>query len=163
MKPIVRAFAVFLAVTMLAGGNARGETTTHGACMTANENNPFDGEFVVVFCWQRTGENAHALVIQCKNNTTELWILAGDEDMSKEGLTLRTAFDDTETPSWAWERRNNKTGLIIKPAIPTIKQALGHSRFRFRITEGNGEVHNGDIDISALGEAIRPVRTLCGW
>ena len=171
MKPTMLAFAVFLAVTMLAGGNARGETTTHGACMTANENNPFDGDFVTVVCWQYVlFPVGSALVVRCMDNITKLLIgveRKEGKEMSKEGLSLRTALDDTETPKWDWELDDrsgpNGIAMLITPAIPIIKEMLGHSRFRFRITEGNGEVHNGEIDISALGEAIRPVRALCGW
>ena len=155
------AFAVFLAVATLAGGNARAEISVFGACMTLTENNPFDGDSVVVGCLQ--DKLANILVIHCMNNTTELWVAPRNKRMLKEGLSLRTALDDTETTSWGWEVRDNPNRLSIKPAIPIIKQMLGHSRFRFRITEGNGEVHNGDIDISSLGEAIAPVRALCEW
>lgn len=171
MKPITcAAFAVFLAVATLAGGNARAEFSVFGECITATENNPFDGETALVFCFEDvthfilTQEIAvRAVAVRCANNTTELAISDGNKRISKEGLSLRTALDDTETPAWNWETRAGSGGLHIFPAIPIIKEMLRHSRFRFRITEGNGEQHNIDIDISGLGEAIKPVRKLCGW
>ena len=172
MKPIMRgAFAVFLVVAMLAGGNARGETTTHGACVTANHSDPFDGDIVIVTCWE--GDNmifskAH-VVVSCVDNTTDLFVLARikeGKEVSKEGLSLRTALDDTETPKWDYEFVGFDyyfVTILIKSAIPVIKEMLEHSRFRFRITEGNDVIHNGDIAVSGLGEAIKPVRVLCQW
>ena len=165
-------FSVFLVVAMLAGGSARAETTRHGACTTINENNVFDGDFVIVICLESRNmfSKGHGLVVRCMDNITKLWIgVDGEEgkEMSKKGLSLRTALDDTETPQWDWELDDffvpNIIAMLITPAIPIIEEMLEHSRFRFRITEGNGEVHNGEIDISALGEAIAPVRALCQW
>lgn len=173
MKPTMLAFVVFLAVAMLAGGNARAQTTTSGACETSNESNPFDGDFVIVICLEsknRFLSKMHGLAVRCMDNITKLWIAVDGKEgkeMSKKGLSLRTALDDTETPKWDWELDDrsgpNGIAMLITPAIPIIKEMLEHSRFRFRITEGNGERHNGDIDISGLGEAIKPVRALCQW
>ena len=65
--------------------------------------------------------------------------------------------------------------LFITPAIPTIKEALEYKYLYVRITLSEGGfyvVGHRDyspaafpplINISGLGEAIKPVRELCGW
>ena len=53
--------------------------------------------------------------------------------------------------------------LLIEPPVAKIMLLLNASRLRVRIIERDTTHHNGDIDISRLGEAIAPVRELCGW
>lgn len=83
--------------------------------------------------------------------------------MREDGLRLRTALDGVETPEWEWGISTDREALFIKPAIPTLKEVLKHSRLQVRVTEIDGDEHNADIDLSRFGEAIAPVRELCGW
>ena len=168
------AFAVFLAVAMLAGGNAHAEEhekfifTYEGEnCLSAIKNDVFDGKIAWVSCISNMPgripiSGPMRVEVRCMKNTAKLsiWIV---EYVLKEGLRLRTALDGVETPEWSWEIKpiENRT-LFINPAIPTIKKLLKHSRLQIRIIESSGRQHDDDIDISRLGEAIAPVREICG-
>ena len=174
MKPIMRtAFAVFLAVAMM-GVNARAEEheefTEFGNCAAQIHDDVFDGKIAWAYCAANTTHvpvyapiYSHVYA-RCLGNTTELYIYLPGEAVLDDGIRLRTALDGIETPEWDWEINpiDNKA-LFIRSAIPTIKKLLEHYRLQIRIIESNGEQHNSDIDISRLGEAIAPVRELCGW
>lgn len=174
MKSAASRFSIFLTVAMLAGGNACAEDhegfifTYEGEnCLSAIKNDVFDGKIAWVSCISNTPgripiTGPMRVEVRCVNNAAKLgiWIV---EYVLKDALRLRTALDGVETPEWNWEIEpiENRT-LFISPAIPTIKALLEHSRLQIRIIESNGKQHDDDIDISRLGEAIAPVREICG-
>ena len=167
MKPAMRIVcAVCLAVAMLAGGNARAEDLPEGytafgeSCINWVKDDVFDGKLAIAWC--KDNATQVEVVARCKNNTTDIFIDA-NKYMLKDGLRLRTALDGVETPEWSFGISANYEALFIDPAISTIKEVLRHSRLHARIIERDGDQHNGDIDISRFGEAIKPVRALCGW
>lgn len=163
MSTTIRAFAIFLAVAMFAGGNARAEnhvelTEYSDHCMSAVIDDAFDGKIVTGAC----ADAPIGLFARCKGNTTKIYI-ATNTFLLSDGLRLRTALDGVETPEWDWSMSTDYGALFIRPAIPTIKEVSKHTRLRVRIIEGNGDIHNADIDISRFGEAIKPVREACEW
>ena len=171
---IVSAFAVFLAVAMLSGGNARAESHpltdfyyAEGNCVSSAHTDAFgDGKFAFAYCDDHSFRmRVFARCIDDTDTTTfEIGII---EYILEDGLRLQTALDGVETSQWGWrwsyDEETELTTLFIYPAIPTIKEALKHSRLQIRIVEGNGHIHDADIDISRFGEAIAPVRELCDW
>lgn len=169
---IMSAFAIVLmAVTMLAGGSARAdehvEYTDFGMhCGVSVENDTFEGKIVWSQCWDHATDMR--IVARCMSGATDIYIETLGE-ISEDGLRLRTALDGVETTPWRWSTGgvwNSYHSLFIEPGIPTIKKLLEHSRLEVRIVtfvEGIEAHHNGNIDISSWGEAIAPVRELCGW
>ena len=128
-------------------------------CIQSTYSNPFDGDSALAYC--KDTISRIDVAARCANNVTELFIYTGKYMLSS--LRLRTALDGVETPAWAWSMADTHESLFIHPAIPTIKQMLEHSRFHVRIVESDGDTHHADIDISGLGEAIKPVREACQW
>lgn len=181
MKPIMQAtFAVFLAVAMLADGNARAEEHEEFAevgdnCVSSVSNDTFDGRTVSGACWDDS--NDAFVGARCNNNRTDLILWIGEPLKPAEGgISVRTALDGVETDSWGWAITNifegeisntfkDKALYIVRQSrkIPAIKEMLKHSRLQVRIIDGWDNIHNVDIDISAFGEAIAPVRGACGW
>lgn len=162
MKPTMLAFAIMLAVAMLVGGNARadiGRVEIGENCAFFYEEDTFDGMITAGVCVDDA--NSVRITVRCMNNTTNL-IIDTNKYMLKDGLHLRTALDSTETSAWSWSMSTDRESLFIHPAIPTIKEMLEHSRLEIRIIERDGDIHNADIDISRLDEAIHPVRKFCG-
>lgn len=163
MKPIMHTvFAVFLAIAMLVGSawsTAALAQVSQGDCRSFAYDDDFDGRWAFATCpWP----SDMRIVVRCRNDTTEFYITTG-EYMLERGISLRTALDGVETPGWSRTISTDNRSLFISPAIPTIKKLLGHSRLRVRITERDGGQHDANIDLSGLGEAIAPIRELCGW
>lgn len=170
---ITRAFAVFLAIAVFAGGFARAQDGEHthtnlfgdigDNCANGVKDDVFDGKIAAAGC-SDLATHFIAIGARCKNNTTDLAVLT-PKHISEDGLHLWTALDGAETPEWKFRlvKTNNTRELYIRPAIPTVKELLKHSRLQISIVESNGERHNADIDISRFGEALAPVRELCGW
>lgn len=156
MKTTIRAFAIMLAIMIGENVYAQERQAIGENCSSR----VYDNGDVVVYCYD---SNAHgsSISVSCENDTTELAIVTG-KFMWSDQLRLLTALDYVETPKWDWEMTSGNLALAIRPAIPTIKEMLKHEWFRFRIVESGG-VHDGNIDISALGEAIKSVREACQW
>lgn len=156
------ASAVFLAFAMLAGGNVRADeqfTIVGENCGIITGEDTFDGKNVFGYCGDDT--TLVSVGVGCKNNITELFIYTGKYMLNS--LRLRVALDGVETPAWDWSMSTNNEALSIRPAIPTIKEMLKHSRLEIRIIERDGDIHNANIDISRFDEVIAPVREICQW
>lgn len=161
-----------------ADGNARAEDFEDTAAFGDNrfhdcENwtnyDAFDGKSAGALCGDYSTPITTEILMHCQDNTTYLSIQF-TKYMLEDGLRLRTALDGVETPQWRWNMADWDTApdnefvvLDIEPEIPMIENLLDHSRLQIRVIEKNGYTHNADIDISGLGEAIKPVRELCGW
>lgn len=157
MQPIIRAFAIFLAVAMVGENTYAQERQEIGEnCSVVIRDNG-----VFADCDDPNARAYAAVGVSCKNNTTELSIATG-KFMWSDQLRLLTALDYVETPKWDWAMTSGNLALAIRPAIPTIKEMLNHEWFRFRIIESGG-VHDGNINIVGPREAIKPVREACGW
>lgn len=182
MKPIIQAtFAVFLAVSMLAGGNARAEehiesTEVGDNCVSTVSNDTFDGRTVSGACWDDSNDTF--IGARCNNNYTNLILWIGEHLQGGNELPYviaRTALDGVETKMIEWRVAIGNPSLYdfykdkalyiceIEDRIPAIKEVLKHSRLQVRVIDEWGNIHNVDIDISAFGEAIAPVREACGW
>lgn len=165
MKTIMRIVCAVLAMCALAacggGSNARAETTMFGeSCGSVTVNDVFDGEIAIGHCIDYT--SIVSVGARCMKNITELMI-SPNKYMLEDGLRLRTALDGVENTEWFWIMSDSHEVLHIFPVISTIKEILEHSRLQIRIIESDGDVRDADIDISRFGEAIAPVRELCGW
>lgn len=168
MKPTIRASAIMLAAALLAGGSVRAENhvefTNFGEnciSLVTNHRPVIDGEIAVGHCMDFA--TRIAIAVRCNMDNTTVLSVSVNKHMLEDGLRLWTELDGVETPEWDWDMSTDNEALYIRPAIPTIKEVLKHSRLRVRIIEGNGDIHNADIDISHFGEAIAPVRALCQW
>ena len=166
---ITRAFAIILAafaLTACGGGVSAVEHTgfadTHFGdyCSSRIGNDTFDGKTASAICMDYADHMS--VGARCKNNTTSLVIQTG-KYMIMNGLHLRVALDGVETPLWIWDASASREALFIEPAIHMIREILKHSHFQVRIIEIDGDTHNAEFDISRFGEAIKPVRDLCGW
>ena len=156
MKTTIRAFAIMLAIVVGENVYAQERQAIGENCSVVIRDS---GVFAA--CYDPNARIHAGVEVSCKNNTTELSVVTGSF-MWSDQLRLLTALDYVETPKWDWEMTSGNLALAIRPAIPTIKEMLKHEWFRFRIVESAG-VHDGNINISTLGEAIKPVREACQW
>ena len=162
MQTTIRAFAIGLAFAVLSSAvYADSHITDYGEhCTSSLSDDAFDGAIATMACF--SDETGISIGAVCRNGETNAQILIGRYVLER-GLTLRTALDGVETPQWEWSISTSNKALFIKPPIPTLKEVSKHASLRIRIVEMDGDTHNAEIDVSALGEAIQPIRELCGW
>lgn len=117
----------------------------------------------------RFGETKNPiLVLNCRERTTDLYIVFGDHFMSSlnGGGRVNTRVDRQPAKTFSMVESNDHKALGLwsgSSAIPFIKSLFGGSSLYVRATPYNESSLEMDFPIGGLEEAIKPLREACNW
>lgn len=99
------------------------------------------------------------LVLQCQNNITELSVML---PQALDAERVRVVVGTQGAASW----RVRDGGYVVSggrglPAIRTVKTMLSEPDVRFNAQQS--ELDGLVFDLTGFSDAIRPVRSACGW
>ena len=163
MNLTIRALAIVLAFAALpSSAQAPDSHQSFGEhCENNVYDDVFDGPAATASC--EDSDSSISIIARCMDDTTRLFVSIGKR--LTDGARLLMALDGVEIQQEKWRTgfALNGGAVFLYPALPTAREILKHARLQVRIIEIDNYTHNADIDISAFGEAIKPVRELCGW
>lgn len=105
------------------------------------------------------------LMIRCKENRTEMFVTTGMaasvEYRDQHTVTIR--YDKEPAFEVRMGDSTDKEALFFGDAIPQIKRMMGQQEMLFRFTPFNASPAMTTFKVAGLEEAIKPLRTACGW
>jgi type VI secretion system protein VasI len=114
------------------------------------------------------GRDAARLIINCRENTTSLYINFGKNFMSDHagGGRVITRIDEKPAKTIPMQVSTNNEALGLwrgGTSIPFIQSMFGSEQMFVRATPFSESALSMDFPIFGLEEAIRPLRAACNW
>ena len=110
----------------------------------------------------------HSLVMACRENSTDLYIVFGGCYMSDfEGrgrVTYRV--DDEPAASVSMRESSNNSALGLwggRNSIPFIKELLDKNSLVVKASPFSESAVTSEFELGGLNEAIKPLRAACNW
>lgn len=109
-----------------------------------------------------------ALFINCREKTTDLYVVFGDHFMSdlSGGGRVNTRVDKSPARTVSMRQSNDHSALGLwdgATAIPFIKSLFGGNSLYVRATPHTESAVEMEFPIAGLEEAIKPLREACKW
>ena len=110
------------------------------------------------------------LVLQCKQNTTDVYVITGMQAalgrLGEYGTEFHDAtlrFDKAAAKNIEMTGSTDGKALFFRDAIRTAKSMMHHQRLLFEFTPFHANPTMTTFDIGGLSEAIKPLRKACHW
>lgn len=131
------------------------------------DRNPLDDSKTVVLVLEadegksRWGQPV-GLVLRCKSNKTEVFIVWNDYLGSKAFVTTRIGSEQAKKQEWSLST-NSKATFYSGNDITFIRKLLAADKFVAQVTPYNESPITAVFDVRGLSEAIKPLQDACGW
>ncbi|WP_292978866.1 type VI secretion system-associated protein TagO [Nitrosomonas sp.] len=107
-----------------------------------------------------------SLVLRCKENKTELYIVTGmspQVEYGTDGATITLRFDKEKATKYHTSKSTDGEALFFGQSIGVIKKMLGHTTLLFQFIPFNSSPAMTTFDLRGIQEAVKPLRETCKW
>lgn len=108
------------------------------------------------------GPNHPTLVLRCKEKKTTAYIAWGTY-LGLDETTVLTRLDDQPAARSEWNISTDREATFHRSPVAFAKSLLGKQRFLAQVTPYGENPALVTFAISGLDEALKPLRSACGW
>lgn len=130
------------------------------------EKNPLDDtKTVMLYLKAKQGKGKFgetiALILQCKSNTTDMYIRWGDYLGSEAYVTDRIG--DKPAARSEWSLSTDSQATFAKKPIGKIKELMKSDQYIAQVTPYNENPSQAAFNTKGLTQVIKPLRETCKW
>lgn len=106
------------------------------------------------------------LMLRCKENTTEVYIITGMSADVEYGTDLHTVtirFDKEKATKYRFSASTDNKALFAQDPINFIRTLLKHETMLFQFTPFNASPTMTTFDLTGLASVIKELQTACHW
>ena len=117
---------------------------------------------------ERNFRDLSVLVTYCREGETSFVFLQDDylfKSLNRDGFDIAYRIDQepAQNERWSGLTSNKGAGIFGTQAEPFLRKLYKAENFFIRLTEGNGERHDEEFDLSGVQVAIEAVANACSW